>query len=135
MENSVPVRCGHARVNEEAGVAKLCDLLGQQLHSGHRVTKNNCLVDLELGEQSVEAMNLLPLFNKCTTVHNTLSGRFILQVDFMCICHEAILDVQDGLGESGRVHQNLAFLGKELDEILNDWSGQRSLSASSMATM
>jgi len=35
VEHFVPVRLYHAGVDEEAGVAKLCDLLRQQLYSLH----------------------------------------------------------------------------------------------------
>ena len=48
MEDLVSVRLCHAGVDEEAGVPQLCDLLGQQLHSLHRVAKDDALVDLKL---------------------------------------------------------------------------------------
>ena len=50
MEDLVSVRLCHAGVDEEAGVPQLCDLLGQQLHSLHRVTEDDALVDLKLCE-------------------------------------------------------------------------------------
>ena len=48
MEDLVSVRLCHAGVDEEAGVPQLCNLLGQQLHSLHRVAKDDALVDLKL---------------------------------------------------------------------------------------
>ena len=35
VEDLVSVGLGHSGVDEEAGVAQLCDLLGQQLHTLH----------------------------------------------------------------------------------------------------
>ena len=48
MEDLVSVGLCHARVDEEAGVPQLCDLLCQQLHPLHRVTEDDALVDLKL---------------------------------------------------------------------------------------
>ena len=48
VEDFVAVRLGHARVDEETRVAQLSDLLGQELHSLHRVAEYDALVDLEL---------------------------------------------------------------------------------------
>ena len=50
MEDLVSVGLCHAGVDKEAGVPQLCDLLGQQLHSLHRVAKDDALVDLKLCE-------------------------------------------------------------------------------------
>ena len=50
MEDLVSMGLCHAGVDEEAGVPQLCDLLCQQLHSLHRVTKDDALVDLKLCE-------------------------------------------------------------------------------------
>ena len=59
MEDSVSVGLVHPRVDEEARVTQLCDLLCQQLHSGHGVAEDDGLVDLQLGEQGIEAVNLI----------------------------------------------------------------------------
>ena len=48
MEDLVSVGLCHAGVDEEAGVPQLCNLLCQQLHSLHRVTEDDTLVDLKL---------------------------------------------------------------------------------------
>ena len=49
----------HLGVDEEARVTELCDLFGQQLHSLHRIAEDDALVNLEFGEQSVEAVHLI----------------------------------------------------------------------------
>jgi len=48
MENSVSVLLLHPRVDVEARVAQLGDLLGQQLDSLRTVAENNCLRNVEL---------------------------------------------------------------------------------------
>ena len=48
MEDLVSMGLCHAGVDEETGVPQLCDLLCQQLHSLHRVTEDDALVDLKL---------------------------------------------------------------------------------------
>ena len=48
MEDLVSVGLDHSGVDEEAGVAQLGDLLGQQLHTLNRVAEDDALVDLEL---------------------------------------------------------------------------------------
>lgn len=48
-------------MNVEARVAELGNLLGKKLHSLGRITEDNRLVDVKLGEQSVEAVQLFSL--------------------------------------------------------------------------
>ena len=50
MEDSVSVSLGHFGVNVETRVAQLSDFFGQELYSVDRVTEDDALVDLELGE-------------------------------------------------------------------------------------
>lgn len=77
MEHLVPVLLVHFGVNEETRVAKLCYLLGKQLHSLHRVAEDDALVDLELGEECVETMDLLSLFNIGVVLGHTLQRKLI----------------------------------------------------------
>lgn len=58
----VPVALLHAWVDEEAWVAQLWDLLGQQLNSLGWVAEDDRLINVELGEESVQAVQFLPLF-------------------------------------------------------------------------
>jgi hypothetical protein len=48
VKHAVAVVLHHLGVDVEAGVAQLCDLLGQQLHTVHRVAEDDGLVDLQL---------------------------------------------------------------------------------------
>ena len=58
MEDAIPVLLEHLGVDVEAGVAELGDLLGQKLDSVGGVAEDNRLVDLQLGEEGVEAVHL-----------------------------------------------------------------------------
>lgn len=58
VEYSVTGMLGHLGMAVEARVAQLGDLLGQEFHAVGRVAKNDGLVDLQLGEERVEAVNL-----------------------------------------------------------------------------
>ena len=51
--DAVTVRLLHAGVNVEARVAQLLDFVCQKLNSLGRITEDNCLSNVELGEQGV----------------------------------------------------------------------------------
>lgn len=59
MEYSIPVTLSHLGMNVKATETKLCDLLGQKLNTLCRVTKDDGLVDLELGKEGVQTVNFL----------------------------------------------------------------------------
>jgi hypothetical protein len=46
MENSVPVSLGHSRMDEEARIAQLVNLLSKQLHSLSSVAENDSLTNV-----------------------------------------------------------------------------------------
>ena len=52
MEDAVSVLLHHLRVDVEAGVAELSDLLGEQLHTLCRVAEDDWLVDLQLKQRT-----------------------------------------------------------------------------------
>lgn len=115
VEDAVPVGLKHFRVRVETRVAELGDLLGEELDPVGRVAKNDGLVDLELrrgqrrslsisdvtyraegtpthlGEESVEAVNLLPFFDVGVILGDTLEGEFFHQVDFVWLHHVSVL--------------------------------------------
>ena len=81
MEDPVPVLLSHLGVDVEAGVPKLSDLLSQQLHSLDRVAEDDALVDLELGEESVEAVDLLLLLHVGVKLCDAAKSELIHQID------------------------------------------------------
>ena len=58
VEDAVAVALQHARVDVEARVAELGDLLRQELDAVDAVAEDDRLVDLQLGEERVEAVDL-----------------------------------------------------------------------------
>ena len=55
----------------EAGVAQLRDLLGEELHAVHAVAEDDALVDVQLREQSVQAVHLLLLLHERVVLGDT----------------------------------------------------------------
>ena len=76
----------------EARVPEFSDLLGEKLHTVRRIAKDNRLVDLELGEESVEAVDLLLLFHKGIVLRDSPKGEFIHEVDLVRIAHMFVLE-------------------------------------------
>ena len=81
MEHSVPVLLSHLGVNVETGVAQLSDLLRQQFHSLDRVAEDDALVDLQFGEESVEAVHFLFLLHVGVELCDASESELIHQVD------------------------------------------------------
>jgi len=71
VKDAVAVRLLHLGVNVVARIAELGDFLGQKFHAVDRVAENDTLVDLQLSEESVEAVNLLALFDVCVELRDT----------------------------------------------------------------
>jgi uncharacterized protein with von Willebrand factor type A (vWA) domain len=74
VKDAIAVGLQHFRVGVEAGVAQLCDLFGKQFDAVGRVAENDGLVDLQLREKSIEAMDLLSFFDVCVVLGYTAKG-------------------------------------------------------------
>lgn len=70
VKDAVSIGLLHLGVNVEAAVAKLGNLLGQQLNTVDAVAKDDALVDFELGKERVEAVHLLALLDKGVELSN-----------------------------------------------------------------
>ena len=81
MEDPVSVLLPHLGVNVETGVAKLRDLLSQQLNTLHRVAEDDALVDLEFGEECVEAVDFLLLLHIGVELSDATEGELVHQVN------------------------------------------------------
>ena len=99
MEHLVPMRLVHLGMDEEARVPKLSDLLSQQLHPLHGVAEDDALVDLELGEEGIEAVHLLSLLHVGVVLRNTLQRKLIHKVDGVWRSQVFILDTQKNNSE------------------------------------
>lgn len=63
VEDSIAVRLEHLGVRVKAGVAELGYLFGEELDAVCGVTEDDGLIDLELGEEGIQTVNLLPFFD------------------------------------------------------------------------
>ena len=91
MEDSISRRLQHLRMRVVARVAKLCDFLGQKLHPIGGITKDDGLVDLQLREESVKAMDLLLLIDITIILGDASQGEFVHEIDLVWIPHMFIL--------------------------------------------
>lgn len=71
MEDPVSMCLYHLGVRVETGVAKLGNLLCQELDTLGGVAKDYRLVDLKLLEERVKAMDFCFLFDKCVVLRYT----------------------------------------------------------------
>jgi hypothetical protein len=51
------------------------------LYPVYRVTENNTLIDLQLCEQRVKAVNFLLFLNECVVLRDASQGQFVHQID------------------------------------------------------
>ena len=71
VENAVTVVLEHTSMRVETRVAEFGNLLSEELDSVRRVTEDDRLVDLELVEEGVQAVDLLLLFNESVVLRDT----------------------------------------------------------------
>ena len=120
VEDAVTGLLLHFCVTVEARVAQLGNLLGQELDTVGRVAENDRLVDLQLREESVEAVHLLLLLDERVVLRDTPQCQLVHEIDLVRASHVAVGEVLDGQGESGREEHDLAVLGVELQKLLDD---------------
>jgi len=119
VENTIAISLKHASVAVEARVAKFGDLFGKKLDTVGGVTEYDRLVDLEFGKQSVQAVNLLALFNEGVVLGDTAKSKFVHEVDFERVAHVLIRERLDSDWESRTEKHDLAVLGVELEELFD----------------
>lgn len=122
VEHAVTVLLKHASVRVEARVAQLSDLFREQLHTVCRIAENDGLVDLELREESVKAVNLLLFFDKSIELCDTTQSEFVHQVDLVGVAHVLVLEVFDNHGECSTEEHDLTVLGMERHQLFDDRS-------------
>ena len=114
------MRLGHLGVDVVAAVAELCNLLGEELDPLSGVAEDDALVDLQLGEERVEAVDLLPLLHEGVVLGDSLQGQFVHQVDLVRISHVLPHEGLDREGEGGRIKEDLSGLWKMADQPESD---------------
>ena len=104
----------------EARVTELGDLLGKKLNTISRITEYDRLVDLEFGEEGIEAMDFLALFNEGVILGDTAQSEFIHEVDFVRIIHVLVREGLDSDGECCAEQHDLAVIWVELQKLFNN---------------
>lgn len=120
MENTVSMRLLHLCMRIEAGIAKFGDLFGQKLDTIGRVTEDDGLVDLELGEKGVEAMHFLSFFDESVVLSNTTEGEFLHEVNLVGRVHVLILEILDDHRESRAKEHDLSVGGHKIEKLFHD---------------
>lgn len=95
VKNAVSGLLLHPGVTVEARVAQFCNLLGKKLDAVRRVAENDGLINLELGEERIQAVHLLLFLNKGIVLSNTAKCKFIHEVDFVRSAHVLIGKILD----------------------------------------
>ena len=84
-------------------VTELCDLLCKELDPLSGVAEDDALVDLQLGEKRVEAVDLLPLLHEGIVLCDALEGQLVHQIDLVGVAHVLPHEGLDRQGEGGGV--------------------------------
>ena len=84
VEDAVAVLLHHLCVDVEARRPELSDLPCQELHTVHAVAEDDRLVDLQLLEERVQAVQLLVLLHERVELRHSLQGQLVHQV---CLVH------------------------------------------------
>ena len=110
VEDAVTVLLLHAGVDVVARVTELGDLAGEEFDTVDGVAEDDGLVDLELVEEGVEAVDLLAFFDEGVELGDTLQGKLVHKVDLVGLLHVSGGEVLDGEGEGRREEKGLAAL-------------------------
>jgi len=120
VEDAVSFRLLHAGVNVETGIAQLGDILCQQLHTLESVAEDDGLVDAELREERVEAVDLLLFLHKGVVLGDTPESELFHQIDLMRSVQVFVAEVLDRKGEGGGEKKNLAGFLAEANQLFDD---------------
>ena len=115
----VTVALVHSRVDEEAAVAQLADLLGEELDALSTITENDSLGNVKLGEESVEAVQLLAFLQEGVVLREALQGQLISDLDVLGAWYVALLEGANLDWVSCAKEANLAIHGHHLKDLLN----------------
>jgi len=81
MENTVAIFLAHLPMNVEARETQSGNLAAQKLDSVHAVAENNALVNCNLSEESIKAVNFLVFIHIGVILGEALQGEIVHEVD------------------------------------------------------
>ena len=120
MKDSITIGLLHLGMDVVAGVAKLGNFLGEEFDSVDRVTKYNGLIDLQFGEEGVEALDLLSFFDVGIELGDTTEGEFVHEIDRVGVRDKFLAEFLDGHGECGAEQTDLMALVAEINDAFED---------------
>ena len=106
-------------MGEEARVSKLSDFLGEELYAVRRVAEDDALVNLQLGEECIETVHFLALFDKRIVLRHTAEREFIHEVDLVRLDHVLVLEVLDDQWECRREEHHLALAREQAEQLFH----------------
>ena len=80
-------------MNEEARIAELTDLSGQKFDSLRTIAKDDCLGNVELCKESVEAVELLPFLQESVVLSQSLQSQLIRDLNVLRFGDVALLEL------------------------------------------
>ena len=120
MEYRITLLLTHLCVDEITRVAELDNLLSQELDSHRRIAEDNRLGDVELTEKSIEAMDFMLLVDIAVVLGDTFEGELVHDIDGFAALEVFLDEAFDLHWISSWEKHDLARLGEEIDDLLND---------------
>lgn len=120
VKNAVAISLKHAGVAIEAREAKFSDLLGEKLYAVGGAAKDDRLIDLEFGEESVEAVDLLCFRNVSVVLSDSSESEFVHQVDLVRLVHVLVRKALYQDRERCTEKHNLAILRMKCKQLFDD---------------
>ena len=104
----------HLGMNVEAWVSHLGNLLGQQFHSLCVLTENDRLVNVELWEKGIQAVNFFFFLKVSIELRNTLEGQLIHQINEFWLRNVLLLKASYSNRISRREKRNVLISGHKV---------------------
>ena len=105
----------------EARISQFGDLLSKELDSVNRVAEDDGLVNFQLREEGVKAVDLLAFLDVGIELSNTPKGKLFHQIDGVRFGNVLLAKVLHSNGEGGTEQADLMGLVTEINNLLKDW--------------
>jgi hypothetical protein len=121
VKDSVTIGLLHLGVDVVARVSQLRDLFGKEFHAVDRVAEDDGLIDLELGEEGVEAVDFLTFFDVGVELSDTAEGEFVHEVDGVGVGDEFLAELLHSDRECSTKETDLMIFVTQTNDFLEDW--------------
>ena len=120
VEYTIAIGLLHFRVNVVARVTKLSYFLGQKFHTVYRIAENNALVDLQLGKEGIEAVDLLALLDVGVELRNSPERELVHEIDTVWV-RDMVLTERLDRDRKGRAEEtDLVVFVAKTNDLLKD---------------